>query len=295
MRIVFALPRHEYGSYVDYRRLIELSGYDRCYFDEIDLTLQNTVYIVSPANFSLWQSLIRFEPPKVVSSKVVWWNLEDQWLPTTPISELKTTETHASTKSVLELPGVVAAWCANRTLPTQDPRYRFVPLGSDPGLAGASPVEPKTWDLCHMSYIWGRRGPIHDLLSQRFRVAPPSFGADREKALASSSAMWIVHQAERRVLMEPQRFAFAAAHKLPVITETIDDSAGIATDPYPFQRGIDYASFEYGPPGEVAEYIAGWLSIQGRLKRLGERLYERLAIEYNFRACVEQGIRRTFP
>lgn len=294
MRVVFAIPRFEYGSYVDYRRLVELSGYDRCFFDEIDLTAQDTVYIVSPANRSLWQSLIRYEPPKQIASKVIWWNLEDQWLPTKPISYLQTTETHATTESVLALPGVVAAWCSNRTLPAQDKRYTFVPLGSDPRLAG-SPHAGFKWDLCHMSYIWGRRGPIHDTLSGRFRVAPPAFGADRDAALASSSAMWIVHQNERHVLMEPQRFAFAAAYRLPVITETIDDYVGIASDPYPFQKGIDYVSFGYGPTNEILEFVSGWLAIPERLKRLGERLYERLAIEFNFRICVEQGIRRTFP
>ena len=294
MRIVFALPRQEYGSYVDYRKLIEVSGFERCFFDEIDLTVDGTVYIVSPANFSLWQSLVRYERPKRVSSKVIWWNLEDQWLPTKPISELKTTETHASTESVLALPGVSAAWCSNRTLPSQDDRYMFVPLGSDTRLADSA-RGAKKWDLCHMSYVWGRRRPLHDLLSQRFIVAPPAFGADRDLTLSASSAMWIVHQNERRVLMEPQRFAFAAAYRLPVITEAIDDDPGVLPAPYPFERGTDYVSFDHKTPNEAAEFIAGWLAIPDKLRKLGERLHERLAMEFSFRDCVEVSVRRTFP
>lgn len=292
-RVIFALPAQEYGSYVDYRRLIELSGFEWCWFGEIDLTLTDTVYIASPANVSLWQSLMRYENSKWIASQVIWWNLEDQWLETKPVHDLKTTETHATTESILQLPGVVAAWCSNRTLPAQDPRYRFVPLGSHPRLADRVRAA-RRWDLCHLSYIWGRRGPIHDLLSQRFRVAPVAHGQERDQILSSSMAMWIVHQAERRVLMEPQRLAFAAAYRLPVLTEVIDDGHDLQIEPYPFQPNVDYIPFEYGPPKNVADRIAAILSEPDKLLRLGDKLFEHLAVEFNFRSCVELGVRRTF-
>lgn len=47
--ILFARPRHDYGSYADFYRLIELSGYPLVYFDEID-TASDNCYIMTMIN-----------------------------------------------------------------------------------------------------------------------------------------------------------------------------------------------------------------------------------------------------
>ena len=47
--IVFAMTRYRYETYCDYYKVVELSGFETCYVDEIDFT-RRALYIVSPLN-----------------------------------------------------------------------------------------------------------------------------------------------------------------------------------------------------------------------------------------------------
>ena len=45
---IFARPRHDYDSYSDYWRLVELSGYPVIYIDQIDPDSKNTYIFTGP-------------------------------------------------------------------------------------------------------------------------------------------------------------------------------------------------------------------------------------------------------
>src|ERR1700678_4271845 len=77
--IIFARTRHIYGSYTDFWKLVELSGFDTCYIDEIDISLENT-YIFTPINGEYGAHILaqKNDPNKIRRAKLIWWNLERQ-------------------------------------------------------------------------------------------------------------------------------------------------------------------------------------------------------------------------
>lgn len=282
MKIIFAHPRHEYGSYVDYRALVRLSGFETCFFDEMNLAPQDTAYIVSPANNSLYKHLVGKEV-RDRGAKIFWLDLERPDPPEIePISDLVTTEVHATTDSVLALPGVTRAWVSDRHLASMDPRRLHMVLGSHPDLCQRPPLD-LAYDLCHMCYIHGRREVIRRL-SSSFRVAPSSWGVERDRALRSSRAILNVHQTESHV-GEPLRFALAAAYGLPLLSETLHDS-------WPLVEGDEFLSFPYQ---DVSHRLNYWLNIlpHDRLSQIGRNLRRVLTVEYPFRKCVEDAVERS--
>lgn len=278
MKIIFAHPRYEYGSYVDYRRLVELSGFPVCKFDEMDLGQEGTVYIVSPANLSLADAILSWKGPML--SRVIYWCLERPDVPPKPIRELVTTEVHADPESVLALPGVSRVWVSDRYFSSLSKKYSHVILGSDPFLAHGT-VEKPIWDLCHFSYVWGRRSPVVSGLSQSLRVAGEAWGEERARILRSSRAILNVHQTDAQV-GEPLRFALAASYSLPLISETIKD-------PWPLRPGYDFLMYDYGELQRRTNEILRSVD----LEMFGRNLYDTLCRKYTFKKCVEDGVRET--
>lgn len=284
MKVVFAHPDFEYGSYHYFRRLVELSGFDSCPVSRMDMGAEGTVYVTSPANHALWEKLAPLRSQNI-RAKVIYWNLERPDVPPKRIEDLVTTEVHADTRSVLALPGVVAAWVSDRYQASLDPNHLHVVLGSSEKLAEGGPLA-MAWDLCHFSYVWGRRGEVMARLSQKFKVAPPDIHPSaRAHVLRASRAIVSIHQTPSPVL-EVLRSAWSAAYRLPLVCETIKD-------PWPMVPGEHFLEFDYAT---LPDELVPWIRQEGlreQLRLQGERRYELLCKTHNFRDSVLDGVRRT--
>jgi hypothetical protein len=258
--VIFARPRWEYQSYVDLYKLIELSGYPLIFFDEID-PFSDNLYILTILNGEIqygWQ-----HPRAHIVLYDLEWRLDGEYkLP----------------------PGVACAWAADAWY-AQKIGGQYVPLGSHPDLA---PKERHRngnfdFDVATLSYSGPyRRGHMFDLLQQRsLRLSPNAWGEERELILQHSRSMVHIHQLEAINTVAPQRFALAAAYKLPLITETLYKS-GIFRYNHLIQA--DYAS--------LPEVTQQWVTRNDAriLDEFGCNLWHLLCIENTFRKCVEGAV-----
>src|SRR5260221_7279695 len=68
--VIFARPRHVYGSYTDFWRIVELSGFTTAYLDEIDWSRGNLTIIATPKSAE-WSGI-----PDRHNARLVWWTIE---------------------------------------------------------------------------------------------------------------------------------------------------------------------------------------------------------------------------
>jgi len=277
-KIIFAHPRHIYESYTDYRRLIDLAGFDTCFFDEINLSGE-AIYIVAPVNGELRpaidkaKSLLKHLP----LAKIVWWNLERMDSGVWPPEGRNASNMVERIKDWVDL-----IWVSDLHYSTLDKRLRFVELGSDARLAEGEPSAIKLYDIAALTYNNHRRSKIYGNLT-KWKLAPSSaWGDTRAKILHSSKCMVYVHQTELPI-GAPLRFALAAAYKLPMLCEAIKD-------PHPLMEGRDYLSCPYS---EIVDRMEDWLAM-GSLSFLGENLHQTLCVERSFRTCVESAVKESF-
>jgi len=267
MTPVFARTRHPYDSYTDYWRLVELSGFATCYVDEMDLSREGAIYIVSPVNGEFRPHMEAHGAHR--RARVIWWNLERpdaQGCP--PLS------------SVLDdiCRYVDSVWVSDRHYASLDPRQTFVVLGSHPDL-GAPPAPP-AYDFTHQSYVWGRRQAPIEALRRRWTEGPNAWGPARDHVLRTSRLMVNVHQTPAPV-GEPLRFALAAAYHLPLVSETL-------ADPFPLVESIDFRAV---PIGEIPRAVEVLLAHGPAIRETGNLLHERLCMEWTFRRGIEEAIR----
>jgi hypothetical protein len=276
VRIVFARPRHTHDSYTDFRKLVEVSGFETCYYDEMDLSERN-FYVVAPASGELRPAILaahqKLSGPK--RAVLTFWNLER------PDSGYWPPEGNNSSNQVDDiLKFVDTVWVSDRFYAEMDKRMIFVPMASDARLADGNPLPIKVYDLAVLAYANGRRQKIFGRL-ERWKVAPSTaWGETRVRILHSSRAMLYVHQTPLPI-GAPLRFSLAAAYQLPVLSESM-------SDPYPLVEGRDFLGAPYE---EIPDRLEDWLS--SRLEPFGENLHHTLCVDLNFRGCVEEGVRRT--
>ncbi len=282
-KIVFAYPKHPYDSYATFRRLVEVSEFDWCYFENMDLSRDDVVYIVSPANKSLWDALGGHDASKV-RARIIYWNLERADVPTKPIWELLTTEVNAATQSVRKIPGMIAAWVSDRYQAGLDEDHYYVTIAGDPRFAEGAPL-PREWDLCHFMYVYGRRSPVVDELSRKLKVAPSGVTWERQvEILRSSRAILSIHQTPSPIT-ECLRVAWSAAYKLPLLMEE-------SSDPFPMIDEIHFKSIRYY---DAVRRVQELLSEVNRdwMEAMGVARYDLLCVKNTFRSCVEEGVRRS--
>jgi hypothetical protein len=276
-RIVFAHPRNVYSSYTDFRMLVELSGFQSCLQDEVDLET-DAVYILSPINREFGEWALRRLPAGHRRARMIWWNLERPDVDTVPVLDLPKNAVHASVDSVASI--FDAIWVSDRYLASLNKMFTYVVMGSDVRLANGPRMETK-YDLCHMAYIWGRR-EILNRLGGGWRVAPACWGVERDVVLRSSFAMINIHQTPAPA-GEPLRIALSAAYRLPLITETL-------ADPTPFHPDVHMVMMDYS---RAEETLTRWLTtLEGRqgLSSRGEALHQALCIDRTFGGCVRRGV-----
>jgi len=175
-------------------------------------------------------------------------------------------------------PGIAEVW-------TSDAWYaervgaKYVPLGSHPGLATKIDTTIQ-YDVALMAYVYGRREGIkNDLIPHNIKIAPNAWGEVRNKLLQESAMMLHVHQFAAAPTIAPQRFALAAAYKLPLLSEAVVNS-GIVSD-----------SIAYAPYDSLVNKTKEMLDWPDNIRRgLGEALYNKLCCEYSFSKCIEAAI-----
>lgn len=252
--VIFARPRHDYNSYVDLYRLIELSGYPMCFVDEIDPDSDNT-YICTILNGENQQG---WEKPR---ARIILYDLE--W--------------HLDG---VRIPGLTEVWAADAWYAGHI-GAKYVPLGSHPDLALTHDTCPKLYDVATMMYSWGRRDAIlGHLLSDGIRLAPRDWGIPRDAILHASRIMLHVHQHDNIQTVAPQRFALAAAYKLPMVSEVVSQK-GIFENCF-----IGWAKFSH-----LSMMCSTWMMCLGITEwdrdPMAESLHQLLCVDNTFRKCVE--------
>lgn len=268
--VVFVHSKIQYPSYVDYRRLVQISGFESCTFDRMD-SKRKCTYVVCP----IWSNDVSAAVTALAKGpracRVIWWYLERPgFFGKRPYSEMA---------DIMLSRGLDEVWISDRAfhaLLPRDPRLKFVPVGSDEALGDRTP-SAKSYDLCHMSLIHGRREVL--LKSLRYHIAPNGYGDARHRALLASRFMLNVHQDDDPFL-EPLRFALSAAYGLPILSES-------CTDPFPFVEGEDFAGAPYGG---IQALVAKAISDPAAYRAMGERMFRKAAHEYRFRDNVKRAL-----
>ena len=248
-----------YGSYRDWFRLAELSGFPVIPLSQLDPASDHT-YIVTPLNGE-WLAGWPGARARIIHYELEWrtdWRAE-----------------------VNEPPGVDEVWAGDKWYAEQI-GARYVPLGSHPGLNQAAYMDKKlvqAFDIAFMGYREpARRAALLRTLKEcGLSIAPDGWGPARSGWLMQSTCMVAIHQHDHMPTVAPLRMCIAAAHGIPVISEAVRDAGMfewlLLTSPY--DKLADYIHMLIHDP-----YI--------QLKGYGELLYEQLCIHRPFRVSIEE-------
>lgn len=261
--VIFARPRHNYDSYQDLYRLIELSGYSLIFSDEIDPHSDNR-YILTMLNGDTqngWEG--------ATAHVTLWdleWRLDGFTLPA----------------------GVRDVWTSDCWYSQQLQRHglpcRYVPLGSHQDLNYyPSETTPHEYDAALMAYMGPprRQQVAYELRQRGIRLASNGWCDERDLALRKSRSVLNIHQHDNIPAVSAQRFALAAAYRLPVITETLTD-AGI----------FDHTTIMQSDYGNMVDFAEMWLCRNDghMLQEWGFALHYLLCEKHTFRKCVEAAV-----
>lgn len=255
-RFDYINPENGYGSYFDFWRLVQLSGFETCFVDEIDVD-RDAVYIYTPHNGETENGFRKSR------AKVILWNLEQGCYP--------------------PIPGLTETWVSDLTLAKLcDAKYVFMGSHADLVYKPLVPTE-REYDVAFLAYITHRRKGLAYALDERGIKRSPTeaWGEARHNILASSSAMLHVHQNDGKPYMPPQRVCLAAAYKLPFISEAFADRGLLS---YSNVLTSDYAN--------LAEFTHLWTRRNdwGILRDYGLALHSALCRDYTFKMSVERNV-----
>lgn len=260
----FVRTRYDYDSYVDFWRLVELSGFPWRYVDEVDVG-EKAVFILSPINGE-WGAHMESQRDKDRRAHLVLWDLERPL----PRGGLGQAREHA--QRYLDRRLFDEIWVSDRLL-ARECSFRFVVMGSDERLAQGR-RKPGRWEICHFSYVNARRETILNKLAHR-RVAPNGWGRKRARTVNASRFGLSVHQ-DGQPYQEPLRLALFAAYGLPTISEHV-------YDPYPWTgETMTFASY----PDLVETVDEALDGDYGRYEAMGERAKQMMCCHFRFREQV---------
>lgn len=261
--VIFARPRHVYGSYTDYWRLVELSGYPIIHIDEIDAQSDHTYIFSTPATH--WHDGVERQGWPEAKARIIYQSLE--WY------------TDVDYRNV---PGLAEVWSGDAYYAAKI-GARYVPIGSHPDLCpgGLTDERPEydvatLWSPCYRRYF-----AIGQFQTHAISVAPQGWGEERHRALSHARAMVQVHQLDDMETVAPQRWCLAAAYGLPMITETLAD-CGIFTPGYRLMCDLQH----------LASFITTWVSPENAnlLKDYGRALHRMLCQDYTFKMSIEANV-----
>jgi hypothetical protein len=264
--IIFAHPTVSYDSYYDYRKLVEVSGFEICNQDQIDVN-RDAFYIVSPLNGDV-EAALKARPKNDRKCKIIHWFLER------PGAGFEDWAKQQLENNLDEL------WFTGidmYNLVKHLGNTKFVPAGSDARL-GSQEDRQKIYDVCHMSYVYGRRDRIINNL--RCRVGQNCWNPERHEVLLGSKFLINTHQ-DNNNYYEPLRFALAAAHKLPIVSETCGDT-------FPYEAGVDYA---YAPYDKLSAFFEEILRQDYDIhRRRADVMFEKACNKFKFSDNVKKAI-----
>lgn len=265
-KITFVKTRHNYDSYMDFWRLVELSEFPIIYVDEVDVSKPG-VYIVGTMNGE-WRPHIDNQKDKVRNAHLVLWNIER------PSGSAGAVGKYGqSNRELIYNRHIDEVWVSDRRL-ADETHLRFVVLGSDEGLG--EPGADKVYDFCHMSYEVPRRTGIYKHFTN---IGPNAWPPERDDILKKSRFAVNVHQ-DVHPFQEPLRFALFAAYGLPIISESIYDS-------FPWSdEYMVYAEYD-GLPGKIKQVLKDdYLHWQA----VGQRARALMCHDYQFGKVVRQAV-----
>lgn len=247
---IFVAPRKDYPSYADFWKLADLSGFEKSYADEIDLSDGSKIYIFCGPD--------GIPDCSGAKARTVLWQLE----------YVGDYTQQPNIETVSEI------W-------SSDPEHarstdaKYVLLGSHPALNPTMDrAETPEYDLTMLAYLTPRRQAIKEKLDV-YRWAPDYPGHEgnfRHDVLRSSRLMIHVHQHDAPA-MTPLRYALAAAYRLPVLSERVLDGK-------PYKKAITWATYD-----QIVSKTEAALA-KGTLDGKGEELYQLLCIQHPFGETV---------
>ena len=204
----FVKPHHNYGSYDDYWRLVEVSGFPVCMDSEVEWNSKNT-YIFTYFSFPLNAEMEWPELPKHACYTVMW-DIE-RWC------EGKTIH-----------PGVDEFWVSDKWYQSKLPGSEFVILGT----TGVDDLAlSKLYTFSTRDYRTDRRKRIIAEFEKMGSKFAPNTMERKHKELLQSEVMLCMHQ-DTLPMTEPLRYALAASYNLPILAEYSQDF-------YPFEKGME--------------------------------------------------------
>ncbi len=257
--IIFARPRDNYDSYSDLWRLITLSGFPLIYIDEIDADSDNVYIFSTPSTH--WHTGVERVGWPGARARIIYWNIE--WYDDVSYHNIPGVEVWSADK-----------WHADKI------GAKYVPMGSHPDLP-LEPLQdcPKVYDVALLAYYTNRRlEAINWLQGGNISIAPRGWGAERHSVLQQTAIMLHVHQNDGVYTVAPQRWALAAAYKMPLVTEHVAE-VGIFSQSYMMQSDRQH----------LTTFVRMWRG-DHRLTDYGHALHQLLCVEHTFRRCVEAAL-----
>ncbi len=267
--IIFAKTRHVYASYTPFWRLVEAAQFETCYVDEIDV-LRDVVYIFTPMNGEVVPHLQQHIGVGVFQlakrAKIIWWHLErPMGDPTTP----------ASIDALKDL--VDEIWCSDRFSANRDSRFKYVMMAGHPDY-GKRTIE-RSFDVCPLSYLWGRRlAAVDDLKARGWRIAPDAWTREEQDVVVGRSRLMLNMNQHENAPGGPLRFAVAASYAIPIVTEPLDD---------PMMESFAIAT---GILPHLVDKVDWILRHHSSLITAGSELFDSLCHKTDFRREVEKAL-----
>jgi len=272
MDIVFVKTRYVYDSYTDFWKLVELSQFETCYVDEVDIT-KPRFYITSPMNGE-WNPHINNYIGEPHNAYLVHWCLER------PSGSGGLYNYGKSNRERIYDRVLDDVWVSDRRL-SSETVLNYVTCGSDYGLG--EPDDTKLYDFCHLSYETDRRKRIYNKFEPSV-IGPNRWPWDtnpsRDFILRHSRFALNIHQ-DQYPFQEPLRWALFAAYGLPMLTESVHDS-------YPFAEPFCESTGYDGIANKLKEMLTNDYT---RWRDMGLRARDRMCDEFNFRKMVLQAVK----
>lgn len=273
MDIVFAKPSWHYDSYTDFWTLVQLSGFEVCRIDEVQVD-KPRAYIMTPMTGpeGEWETHIHNQLGRPHNAHLIHWCLER------PSGAGGMFEYGRSNRSRIYRRVLDDVWVSDRRM-SLETMLRFVVLGSDYGLG--EPGAVKVFDFSHMSYLVNRRVDVYAQFDNRL-VGPNCWGSVRHAVLQASRFALNIHQ-DQYPFQEPLRWALFAAYGLPMLTEEVYDA-------YPWTEDLCVFNPYDGIVGKLKEMLA---NDYARWRDMGLRARDLMCKQFRFKNVVIQAVKES--